>query len=237
MNLDLLSGGAAQALVKALAPGFERDTGCRIAGTFGAVGAMREKLLAGAPADLVILSADIVDALKREGHVAIDSAVPIGAVRTSVAVRVGTEPPAIGDAAALAAALGGADAVYFPDPERATAGIHFQKVLERLGLAERLSARLRPHPNGAAAMAALAAAPEARPIGCTQATEILATPGITLVAPLPSEFELVTIYTAAVTSRTAAPELARRFAALLAEPAQQPLRERLGFEPIAAVAP
>ncbi len=47
MQLALLSGGAAQGLVAALAAQFKAETGCDIAGTFGAVGAMRDKLIAG----------------------------------------------------------------------------------------------------------------------------------------------------------------------------------------------
>ena len=53
-KLAILSGGAAQGLVAALAAQFKAETGCEIDGTFGAVGAMRDKLLsgtAGRPAD------------------------------------------------------------------------------------------------------------------------------------------------------------------------------------------
>ena len=59
-RLALLSGGAAQGLVAALAPAFEAETGCRIEGEFGAVGAMAAKLRAGAPADLLILTAALI---------------------------------------------------------------------------------------------------------------------------------------------------------------------------------
>ena len=47
-------------------------------------------------------------------------------------------------------------------------------------------------------MRALAASRSARPIGCTQATEILSTPGVTVAGALPAGFELATTYTAAV---------------------------------------
>ena len=50
----------------------------------------------------------------------------------------------------------------------------------------------------ATAMRELAAAKGARPIGCTQVTEILNTPGVTLVGPLPEGCALATIYTGAV---------------------------------------
>ena len=84
-----------------------------------------------------------------------------------------------------------ADVIYFPDPKQATAGIHFAKVLERLGIAHDVAARLQPHPNGATAMRELSQSRDARPIVCTQVTEILATPGVTLVGPLPKGFELM----------------------------------------------
>ena len=80
---------------------------------------------------------------------------------------------------------------------KATAGIHFMKVLKALGIDAELAARLRPFPNGATALREISHCPEMGLSGCTQVTEILNTPGITLVARLPKEFELATVYTAA----------------------------------------
>jgi molybdate transport system substrate-binding protein len=232
VELKVLSGGAAQGLVGALASQFEAEkTGCTIAGTFGAVGAMRDRLVAGAPADLLILTSALIAELERAGHVVAGSAVGIGLVRTGVAVRGGDPIPSIGDAEALRASLLAADAVYFPDPKLATAGIHFARVLDRLGIAGELASRLKPFPNGASAMRELAAASGARPIGCTQVTEILAAPGVALVGPLPEGFELATVYTAAVAARATLPDAARRLAALLAGDAASHVRRRLGFEP------
>ncbi len=229
MPLKILSGGAAQGLVNALAPQFKADTGCDIDGAFGAVGAMRDKLVAGAPADLLILTASLIAELTRAGHVAPGSTTDLGSVLTGVAVRQNDPSPPIGDAANLRAALRAADGIYFPDPKLATAGIHFAKVLGALGIADELAPKLRAFPNGAAAMTALAASPESRPIGCTQITEILNTPGVTLLGPLPQEFELATVYTAGVCTAAALPDPARRFAALLTSESTRPLRERAGF--------
>jgi molybdate transport system substrate-binding protein len=229
LTLHLLSGGAAQGLVNALAPQFKAETGCVIDGRFGAVGDMTAKLRAGAPADLVVLTAALVSELARDGNVVAGSAADLGAVATGVAVRDGDSTPVVDDVDALRAALVAADAIYFPDPKLATAGIHFAKVLDRLGLARAVEARLRTFPNGASAMRALAAAPEAKPIGCTQVTEILNTPGVTLLAPLPRGLALETVYTVGVCTRAPSPDLAQRFAALLTGARTRPLRQRLGF--------
>jgi molybdate transport system substrate-binding protein len=229
MSLTILSGGAAQGLVAALAPQFKAETGADIDGSFGAVGAMRDKLLAGAPADMLILTASLIAELTQAGRIVAGSAADLGAVATGVAVRVGDPAPAIGDADALRAALRAADDIYFPDPKLATAGIHFAKVLERLGIADEVAGRLRTFPNGAAAMRALAELKGGRPIGCTQATEILNTPGVTLVGNLPRDFALATVYRLGISTEARSPELARRLAALLTGEATRDLRRKLGF--------
>jgi molybdate transport system substrate-binding protein len=228
-KLIVMSGGAAQGLVGALASRFKTETGCEIDGTFGAVGAMRERLLAGASADLVILTRAVVEVLTAQGQVVPGSAVDIGTVATAIAVRDGAPRPAVGDAAELRAALLAAGEIYLPDPQQATAGIHFAGVLKQLGIADEVAARLRPFPNGMTAMRALAAATSVRPIGCTQATEILATVGVSLVAPLPDPLGLATIYTAAVCTRAALPGAARTLVDLLAGGAAREVRRRTGF--------
>ncbi len=228
-TLRILSGGAAQGLVEALRPAFEVESGCTIDGTFSAVGAMRDRLVAGEPADLVILSRALIEALSREGYVDGASARDLGTVATAIAVRHGDPQPTLGDRKALCEALLAADEIHFPDPARATAGIHFAKMLKELGIADRLAGRLRTAPNGATAMHALAASTAGRPLGCTQATEILATPGIVLAAPLPPGCDLATIYTAAVTAKAQAPNEAAKLIARLTSEAAADTRRRLGF--------
>ena len=71
-------------------------------------------------------------------------------------------------------------------------------MLKALGIDATVADRLRPFPNGATAMREMSHCPEAGLIGCTQVREILYTPGIKRVAPLSKEFELDTVYTAAV---------------------------------------
>lgn len=228
-KLHVLSGGAAHGLVGALTPRFAAETGHDIAGQFGAVGAIKEKLLSGAPADLLILTRQMIGDLERDGHVVPGSAVDIGVVHTGIAVRAGDPLPDIETPATLRFVLDAADALYFPDPSIATAGAHFSKVLAQLGLAEQLAGRIRTFPNGAAAMAALAAHIGGRPIGCTQATEIIGTPGTVLAGPLPPEHALTTIYTAAIARRAASPNAAQRFAAMLTGADAKPHREAAGF--------
>jgi molybdate transport system substrate-binding protein len=229
-TLHLLCAGAAQGLVKALQGDFTARTGVLLQARFDAVGALKAALLAGAePCDVFIATETMVHALQASGELALDAAAPLGRVRTGVAVRAGEPLPPIATPEALRDALLAASAVYFPDPQRATAGIHFASVLDRVGIRGELAARCRTFPNGATSMRELAAAP-AGAIGCTQVTEILYTEGVALAGALPPEYELATVYAAASTMRTAEPVLARRFVELLGGPASRALRERGGFE-------
>ncbi|HEY6511299.1 MAG TPA: substrate-binding domain-containing protein [Burkholderiaceae bacterium] len=226
--VHLLSAGAAKGLVLALQPEFERAGGLRLASTFGAVGAMREQLDAGAPCDAIVLTRAMLDGLAAAGRVAAGSVRDIGWVHTGVAVPLGAAAPSVADATALRALLQHASAIYLPDPERATAGIHALKVLRELGQAQ--PARLRPHPNGAAAMAAMASAADPAAVGITQVSEILYTPGLHLLGALPAPFTLATLYSAAITQGATQPEAAAGLLALLSAPAQAALRRQSGFE-------
>lgn len=209
----ILGGGATQGWVEQRRAAFEAATGCTIDGTFGAVGAMKAKLLGGEAVDMMLLSRALIDELAREGLVIASSVTDIDRVETAVAIREGDSLSPIADKDGLRATLLAADEIHFPDPAQATAGIHFAKVLRELGVWEAVGARLRTAPNGATAMRALAASTARRPLGCTQATEIVATPGIVLVGPLPPGCELVTTYTAAVTTRAQHPAEAARLIA------------------------
>ena len=136
-SLNILSGGAAQGLVGSLSSTFKAQTGLDIAGEFGAVGAMAEKLRGGMPADMVILTSALVAKLAEEKLVVAASMADVGLVETALAVRTGDPQVTVSDAAGLRDALLAADAIFVPDTKASTAGIHVANVLR--------SARHRRH--------------------------------------------------------------------------------------------
>jgi molybdate transport system substrate-binding protein len=228
-TLNILSGGAAQGLVASLAPQFKTQTGLDIAGEFGAVGAMADKLRSGTKADIIVLTAAIVARLAEENWVVPASIADIGLVETAVAVRAGDSMVRVNDAAALRDALLVADAIFVPDIKASTAGIHVAKVLQQLGIASEVASRLRIFPNGATAMRHLAESDAVQPIGCTQSTEIISTKGVVLSGPLPEGCDLSTMYTAAIAVRAARAPQAQGLIKLLTDSAQRAVRTRAGF--------
>ncbi|SPP94120.1 molybdate ABC transporter substrate-binding protein [Bradyrhizobium vignae] len=228
-TVNILSGGAAQGLVRGLTETFKAQTGLSIDGEFGAVGIMADKLRAGTAADLVILTQALLAKLAEETLVIPSSIANVGRVETALAVRSRDPRVEVKTEADLREMLRSADAIYVPDTKASTAGQHIGKLLDQLGIAYEVASRLKIFPNGATAMRELAASTAQRPIGCTQATEIIATDGIALSGSLPPGCELVTMYTAGVTARAAHPKEAAALVALLTGADRRELRRRVGF--------
>jgi molybdate transport system substrate-binding protein len=228
-TLKILSGGAAQGLVGSLASAFKAETEFDIAGEFGAVGVMADKLRKGTPADLVILTAALLARLAEEKLVVAATIADVGLVETALAVRTGDPKVTVSDAAGLREVLLASDAIFVPDTKASTAGIHVANVFDRLAIADEIAGRLRIFPNGTTAMRELAASEARSPIGCTQSTEIISTKGVSLSGSLPPGCELATMYTAGITVAAAHPQQAQHLIDLLAGAGQQEQRRRAGF--------
>lgn len=228
-SLSILSGGAAQGLVNRLASTFRAKTGLDIEGEFGAVGAMADKLRAGRPTDIVILTQALVGKLASDGLISSASMKNVGVVETALAVRTSDPTISAPDLVTLRQALCAADAIYVPDTKASTAGVHVAHVLRQLGIADEVESRLKIYPNGATAMRHLADSPASRPIGCTQATEIISTAGVKLSGPLPPGCELATVYTAAIATNAARPHEAQLLIELLTATNHREARTGAGF--------
>lgn len=228
-TLNILSGGAAHGLVKSLTPAFTAATGFEIAGEFGAVGMMADKLRKGVPTDIVILTSVLLSTLAEEQLVVANSIADVGLVETALAVRDGDPKVVARDEASLREVLLASDAIFVPDTKASTAGIHVARVLAKLGIADDVAARLKVFPNGATAMREMAASSARRPIGCTQSTEIISTGGVTLSGALPPGYELATMYTAGVTTQAAHSLQASVLIGLLVGAGQREQREQAGF--------
>ncbi len=210
-TLNIFSAGAAQSVVSQIAGKFQRESGNLINAAYGAVGAMKARVVAGEPADVIVLTAAMIDELIQQGLVVAGSRIDLGRVGTGVAVRAGTPLPDVGDARVLRGNLLAATAVMCPDPAIATAGKVVLNVLERLGIAGEVQARLQYFPNGYAAMAHLAQSTGMREMGITQVTEIMANRGVTLVGPLPPELQNIAVYSVGLAVHSTHPERSKEF--------------------------
>ena len=175
---------------------FASATGHTLDTAFDTVGTLRDRVLCGEQADVVILSAAGLAALQAAGKLDAGTPVDLGSVAVALAVRRGAPVPDVSSPQALAAALLVARSIAHADPARgATAGAHFAGVLERLGIAEEVAPRVTVLGFGGDVIDGVA---QGRfEIGVSQSSEIVGRADVMLAAVLPEPFGHRTSYLAA----------------------------------------
>ena len=216
-EVKVLSAGAVRGIVTDLAEAFRRETGHTVTLAFGTVGVVRQKLAAGEPADVVIMTDAAIEEMARQGAVAAGTRADLARAGIGVGVREGAPRPDIATPEALKQTLLAAKSLVYVDPAQGgTSGIHFASVLQRLGIAEAVKGKTLLVPGGYAAEKLAKGEAE---LVVHQISEILPVKGVTLVGPLPKDLQKITVYSAGLAARSAQPEAARAFIAFMARPA------------------
>lgn len=230
-ELEVLAAGAVQAVLPKLVTTFEGQTGHTVKVAYANVGDLVSRVQAGQRADLLILTPPALTSLEGKGLVRAGTQANLGSVGAAVAVRVGAATPDVSTPEALRATLLSARTVIYADPTKASTGIHFAKVIERLGIADAVKAKAHIVPTGIAGMQDLAK--DTGPglvVGITQVTEILPNPGVKLVGPLPGDLQNITTYTAALGAKPTEQGAAEAFIAWLTNPAGRQAFAAAGFD-------
>ena len=212
---------------------FEAQSGLTLEYSFGAVGALRDKVLAGELADVAVVTPAIITTLEAEQRVRAGSRVDLGQIGGGIAVRVGDPLPPIDTPAALAKSLLDADEVYYADPAVATAGAALMKVVDTLGIGDQVRAKGHVAAGGKAAMDDMTHSTATRVIGATQISEIKSVPAATLVGQYPAPLQVKTTYSAIILERTTRADDATKLIQFFAGPAFQARLAQSGFEPAA----
>jgi molybdate transport system substrate-binding protein len=213
VELKVMSAGAVEPGLVPLAQAFERDTGHSVRVTFSTAPVLKQRLAAGESADVLIAPPSLVDEAVTAGRALADDRKLLGRVGVGVVTRTDAPVPEVGSAAALKTSLLGADSLVY---NRASTGLYFEQLVERMGLTETLRERTVRYPDGAAVLEHLARG-KGREFGVAAITEILAyaPKGVKLVGPLPADVQNTTAYTAAVLRTAPSADVARAFIAYL----------------------
>jgi len=229
VELNVLAAGAVEAVVRDMVGNFEEESGHTVKLTYAPVGALRDKIYAGEPADLTIVTPVIIEQLQARGLVRPGTRTDLGRVGGGIAVRKGAPRPAIGTPEELKRALLAAKEIYYADPKIATAGAYFLQVVDRLGIGEEARKKGRTARGGKESMELMAkSAVEA--IGLTQISEILSVPEVELVGPYPGDLQLMTTYTGIVLERTQQLAAVEAFLRFLTSPPVQARFKQQGYE-------
>ena len=204
---------------------FERATGHRLIITSDLPPAFQRRLDAGEPFDLLISGSSPVDEWIRNGKIAAETRTEIARSGIGVEVRAGSRKPDIGTVDAFKRALLNAKSIAYL---KIGSGLYLEGLLERLGMSKALESRIvRPDSD---IVSELVAKGEVE-LGMTVITQILTTPGVDLVGPLPPEIQSYVTFVAGISSQSRVPKAASELIKFLAGPKAIAVIKAQGMEP------
>ena len=192
---------------------------------YHATQALLKSIAEGQSADVVILTAEGIDTLAAQGKIIAATRIELGTSGVGLAVRAGASKPDIGSLQAFKNAVLTASSVAHS--RQGWSGLYFAKLLERLGLGDKLKKRVIVDKGP---VAALIASGEAE-LGAQLLCELAPVPGIDIVGPLPDEVQNSVVFAAAVMSGSAKRAAAQAFLDFLGTAAVHAAMRKNQFTP------
>ena len=228
-ELKVLSAIALQPVLGDLGPKFERATGHTLVITFAPLGGIVKLVQAGDSGDVVVIPQSGIERLAKDGKVVSGTETVLASAGSGVAVRKGAPSPDISTPEALKRTLLAAKSISYSDPAGGGAsGIHFAKVLDRLGIASDMKSRTifpksgfpgDPVANGEAEIG----------VGTVQGFTGIA--GIEIVGPLPGDLQDTLVFVAAILDSDKQTEAGKSLIDFLRTPEAATVFSAKGMEP------
>jgi molybdate transport system substrate-binding protein len=195
-EIKVFSALSIQGIMDDLAPKFERASGHKLVISYGALGTVMKRIQDGETADVVILPRQGIDTLVQEGKAAAGNVTVIAHSNMGVAVRKGTPKPDISTPEALKRTLLAAKSIIYANPEGGgPSGWHMAKVMERLEIVNEMKPKtIYANTTDFGAMMASGKAE----LALYQLQNLVQTPGIEIVGPLPGNLQETTAFAAAI---------------------------------------
>ncbi len=228
-KLTVMCARSMHGAVGALGRAFAAERGHEVAYDFGTVGALQEKLDAGARADVVILSAAMIDKLDKAGALVPGSVRNVARTYIAVCIRDGAPVPDFSTPDAFKRLLEDARAVAMSDPAvGGSAAVYLPVVFERLGVSAVMKPKSLLEKNGVEV--ARRVVEGKAEFGLTLSGEVASVEGAAIAGPLPSPLGQDTVYAAAATADSEAEGAAKDFIAALIAPDTRATWQKAGFE-------
>ncbi|MGO3124116.1 MAG: molybdate ABC transporter substrate-binding protein [Advenella sp.] len=228
-TLNIISAGAAKAIVTAVAEQTITDKLTFVNTKFGAVGALLKDVEAGNAFDVIILTNIMIDQLVRNGYLDPDSKVDIGSVSTGVAVHHESDYKNNYETLDVRSILLDADRLVCPDPSVASAGRVLLQALSKLELFEEVKNKLEFFENGAKTIEELTIRTDQKTIGIVQVSEIVANRNLVLLHSLPERLQEKIIYSVAISNKATDNQYSRIFVNKLTQ--DKDFLKKAGFDP------
>jgi molybdate transport system substrate-binding protein len=178
----LISNGF-RAVFDDLVPVCEKSIGHRVTVQSGTSTSLIEKVNAGEPFDVAIMTTEAMEALGKSGKIA--ARTPLGRSGIGIGSRAGAKKPDIANAEALKKTFLAAKAITYAGDGASRP--HIDRMMGTLGIADVMSKKTLLE-QGSVRAAARVASGDADLL-ITLVSEILPAPGVELVGPLPTQFQ------------------------------------------------
>ena len=234
-ELRVVTSGGLAAAYDVLAPRFEAMTGITLVTAYGASGggasdSIPVRLERGERFDALVMSQAGLLALIDRGVIRAGTRADLATSSIGMAVREGAPLPDISTPDAFMQALLDAESIGY---SASVSGTYIAtELFPRLGLDEQLAPKSRRILSER--VAAVVARGEVE-IGFQQVSEILSIGGAAYAAPIPDEYQLITTFSAGVTSEARNPAGAQRLIEFLASAEAAQALVESGLEPLAAL--
>jgi molybdate transport system substrate-binding protein len=230
-EIRVFSSGAPAEVEKTLAAAFTQATGHQVIFTVATPADIQARLASGETPDIVVLPAPIVAALTQAGTLR-TGRVDLARVGIGVIVREGAPRPDISTVDAVRKMLLAARSIVHPDPAGGgLAGVALARMVAEMGIADAVKPKLTYMfaINGGATLVAKGEAE----VGLFNISEVQSAKGVTLVGPLPAAVQSYIVFSAAIHTRSAAPEPAQAFIRALSDPVARERWKAGGLESLA----
>jgi len=178
----LISNGF-RAVFDELVPACERSIGHSVTAQSGTSTSLIEKVNAGEPFDVAIMTTEAMESLAKAGKVA--TRTPLGRSGIGIGSRAGARKPDIGNAEALKKTFIAAKSITYAGDGASRP--HIDRMMVTLGIADVMTKKTLLE-QGSVRAAAKVASGDAELL-ITLVSEILPAPGVELVGPLPMQFQ------------------------------------------------
>lgn len=231
-EIKVLTTRAMNHVLTELAGAFQRASEHRITLILAPPNEIERRIAKGEIVDVVMSGSAAVDNLVQQGKIARGDQLILARVGIGVAVRAGAPKPDISSIESFRRTLLAAKSIVYTDPAVGGAsGIHFEKVLDRLGIAKEIKAKSILNARAATTPSAEIVARGEAELGIQLISEVVSVPGAELLGPLPGELQAFNVIRAGIVTTAREPDAAKVLFRFLTSPAAAGVIKATGMEP------
>ncbi|HEY7298904.1 MAG TPA: substrate-binding domain-containing protein [Xanthobacteraceae bacterium] len=224
-EIKIMASRAIWTILQQAGPDFERATGHKLNVSVDLAAVVAKRVNDGEAFDIAVAAPAQIDALVKSGKLVADTRTDLTRAGIGIEVRKGAPKPDISTVEAFKKAMLEAKSIGYL--KAGTSGLMVAAMLNRIGLTEALKPKVvLPDDDVVSEMVADGKVE----IGMVNISQILTSPGVDLVGPLPPELQSYIVFSGGVSANSKTPDAARELIKFLKGPAV-PVIKAQGMEP------